>query len=136
LLLLILLLLLLPVEQTSVAEPERGRRRGPRAATPLDVVDRLEQGRRGVVAFVLVVMVVVVVDWLDFILLVLLPLLLLLLLLLDQSGRGRDADVQGLDGVGFGLAVCAVVFGGRAVGFDYVFFLEFCKRPSWGVVVR
>lgn len=39
-------------------------------------------------------------------------------------GVGGKADVEALDGVGFGFAVCAVSFGGGAVGFDYVFFFE------------
>lgn len=37
---------------------------------------------------------------------------------------GGNADVEGLDGVGFGLAVEAVFFGGGAVGFYYVCFGE------------
>lgn len=39
-------------------------------------------------------------------------------------GIGGQADVETLDGVGFGLAISAVTLGGGAVGFDYVFFFE------------
>lgn len=39
-------------------------------------------------------------------------------------GVGGEADVEGLDGVGFGFAVGAVTPGGGAVGFDYIFFFE------------
>lgn len=124
------LLLVLPVEQTA-AKSEGGRRGGPRAITSLCIVIvvvvivvHLEQGCCTVTAVAAVV--IVVVARLDF------TLLLLLLLLLGRSGRGRDADVQGLDRVGFGLAVCAVVLGGCAVGFDYVFFFEFCAAAVAG----
>lgn len=44
----------------------------------------------------------------------------------DGVGLRGEADVEGLEGVGFGLAVCAVVFSGGAVDADYVFFVEVC----------
>lgn len=45
---------------------------------------------------------------------------------LEGCAGGGEADVEGLDGVGFGLAIGAVVFVAGAVGFDNVFFGEAC----------
>jgi hypothetical protein len=46
------------------------------------------------------------------------------LVVLGRGCIGRDADVQGLEWVGLGSAVDAVVFVGGAVGLDDVFFFE------------
>lgn len=50
----------------------------------------------------------------------------------NRLGLRRETDVEGLEGVRFGLAVGTVVFCGGAVDADYVFFSEVCGKGGTG----